>query len=501
MKVSLYTLLLEDVSRDAELLKEMLSDEGFNLEMDVVDNEQDFTSNLKRHNYDIIFADYTLPGFNGQKALELAQVICPNVPFIFISGTIGEDRAVELLKQGATDYVLKDRMERLPFATRRALDAAAQLNIFREKEIELQTNRRLLQTVINNALDAIFIKDINGKYILFNNAAEKAMGKTASELLGKDDTFVHSEEEAKITMEADRRVIESEMPITFEENFTLPDGSDITFHTIKCPMFDQNGKVSGLFGISRDITERKQMEKNLIEAKEKAEESDRLKTAFLQNISHEIRTPMNAIVGFAEYINDSSLTPEIRKQYAELIAENSNQLLSVISNIVSIATIEAGQEKISESKIELSSIINFLYRQYLLKAKEKGIALSMKKECGEELYVISDELKLVHILSNLLGNALKFTEKGSIDFGYSVKGDVIEFFVQDTGVGIPCDKRDSIFRRFNQLETSRSRLSGTGLGLSISKAYVELLGGEIWYESELKKGTSFHFTIPYKKSL
>ena len=176
MKTKLYALLLEDVKKDAELLQEILADEGYDLEVDVVQTEQNFVAYLKKNNYDIIFADYTLPTFNGQFALELAKIIAPNVPFISISGTIGEDRAVELLKQGATDYILKDRMERLGFATKRALDAASHLNKFRQQEIEIQTNRRLLQTVINNALDSIYIKDNTGKYLLVNEAAERNNG-------------------------------------------------------------------------------------------------------------------------------------------------------------------------------------------------------------------------------------------------------------------------------------------------------------------------------------
>jgi PAS domain S-box-containing protein len=263
MSTKLYALLLEDIPKDAELLREMLTDEGFELEMDVVETEPDYVSNLKRHNYDIIFADFTLPGFNGQAALELAKEICPNVPFICISGTIGEDRAVELLKQGATDYVLKDRMERLAFATRRALDAAVQLNKFRQTEIELQTNRKLLQSVINNALDAIFIKDINGRYLLINKATEKAIGKTASEVIGKDDTFTLSAKEAQAAMAADNKVIESCMPLTYEESYTLIDGNTHFFNIIKCPMFDDFGKPAGLFGIARDITKHRQMEQAL----------------------------------------------------------------------------------------------------------------------------------------------------------------------------------------------------------------------------------------------
>ena len=173
MRIKLYALLLEDVKRDAELLEEILSENGFDPELVRVDNKEDFTSKLKRGKFDIIYADYTLPTFNGESALEIARQLSPNVPFICVSGTIGEDRAVELLKLGATDYVLKDRMERVPMATKRALDAVEQLNRFRETQIELQTNKRLLQSIINNALDCIFIKDIDVKYLLFNEAAER----------------------------------------------------------------------------------------------------------------------------------------------------------------------------------------------------------------------------------------------------------------------------------------------------------------------------------------
>ena len=501
MSTKLYALVLEDVKKDAELINEILSDEGFDLKMDIVETEKDYVNNLKRNNYNIIFADFTLPSFNGQDALNLAKIICPNVPFICISGTIGEDRAVELLKQGATDYVLKDRMERLPFATKRALDATVQLNKFRQTEIELQTNRRLLQTIINNALDAIYIKDIKGRYLLFNEAAERAMGKTTAAVTGKDDTFIHSADEAEMTMAIDRKVIERGVPLTSEETFTLADGAVHTFHTIKCPMFDDYGNISGLFGIARDITERKQMELNLIEAKEKAEESDRLKMAFLNNISHEIRTPLNAIIGFSEFINEPDLVPEKRKQFTEIITQSGNHLLSIITNIVDIATIEAGQERVRETEFELNSTLLLLLEQFKHKAEEKNIGLTLYQAFPDsEIKILSDETKLIQILSNLISNAFKFTKQGYINFGYSVKGNELEFFVEDTGIGIPSDMHNQIFKSFRQVETTFTRqFDGSGLGLSISKAYVELLGGKIWVVSQPGKGSTFFFTISLKQ--
>lgn len=500
MNRKLYALLLEDVPKDAELLKEQLSDAGYDIRMDVVDTESAYVSCLKKHDYDIIFADFTLPSFNGKEALELAKIICPFVPFICISGTIGEDKAVELLKQGATDYVLKDRMERLPFATKRALDAAAQLSKFRKTEIELQTNRKLLQTIINNAIDAIFIKDLEGKYILINEASEKAIGKSSEEVIGKDDTFLYPAEEAQMIKSLDKQVIETETSHTFEEEVTLADGKKHIFHVIKCPMFDDFGKITGMFAIARDITEYKKKDEQLIVAKEKAEESDRLKTAFLHNISHEIRTPMNAIIGFSSFLNDADLDAAKRRQFTDIIIRSSNQLLSIITDIISISSIDAGQERKNEKEVDIDLMLKQLCEQFKLGATSKNLGLTLTLPPSSiEGTLQTDGTKLIQIISNLLVNALKFTKQGYINFGYALKDAMVEFFVEDTGIGIPSDMQSEVFERFRQVEDSVSRqFGGSGLGLSISKAYVEMLGGTIWMKSELGKGTTFYFTIPYK---
>lgn len=499
MKPKIYALLLEDVPKDVELLTELLSEEGFDIKMDTVDNEQDYVSCLKNNEYNIIFADFTLPRFDGQHALEYAKEICPSIPFICISGTIGEDRAVELLKQGATDYVLKDRMERLSFAVRRALEAAEQLHKFKQSEIEAKTNRKLLQTIINNALDFIYIKDLNGKYLLLNEAMEKAIGKKSSLVVGKDDYSIHPENEARTIAEIDQKVLTEKMPVTYEKSLTLADGKVHILQTIKCPMFDDYGNPSGLFGIARDITERKQMEENLMKAKQKAEESDRLKTAFLHNISHEIRTPMNAIIGFSEFLKNPELPVEKRNNFINIIGKSSEQLLSIITDLVSIATLETKQEKITKVTIQLKSLMTSLHAQFEPKAKEKNLSFNLSYELDDEKSAIqTDQTKLIQILSNLINNAIKFTKEGHVRFGCALKGNDLEFFVEDTGIGIPAEMYETIFQRFRQAEdTSSEFYGGTGLGLSISKGYVELLGGKIWLSSQPDKGSVFYFSIPY----
>ncbi len=250
------------------------------------------------------------------------------------------------------------------------------------------------------------------------------------------------------------------------------------------------------------IEELNQTNRELVIAKDKAEESDHLKTAFLHNISHEIRTPLNSIMGFTEFMSNPDLAPEKRKHFAEIVQRSSCQLLSVISDIVSIATIEAGQVRIAEKENNLNSTLRLLHEQFLQKAQEQNVSLNLNHLLPDnDAKIITDETKLVQVLTNLIGNALKFTQQGYVNFGYRLKDNELEFFVEDTGIGIPPEMHHEIFERFRQVETTTTRqFGGSGLGLSISKAYVELMGGKMWLISEPGKGSAFYFTIPYKKN-
>jgi PAS domain S-box-containing protein len=254
--------------------------------------------------------------------------------------------------------------------------------------------------------------------------------------------------------------------------------------------------------IFHDITRRKNVEAELINAKEKAEESDRLKTAFLHNISHEIRTPMNAIVGFSALLNENDLAPSDRESYLDIITQSSNHLLSIVSDIIEIANVEAGIMKANMAEININALFSRLYKQFLPKAVEKAIKFNVEMTLPDNKSdYITDNTKLVQVLSNLLANAFKFTDSGNIDFGYKIKDHFIEFFVSDTGVGIPEDMQLKIFNRFYQVDNKITRLhEGTGLGLSISKAYVEFLGGKIWLESAPDHGSVFYFTLPLNGS-
>jgi PAS domain S-box-containing protein len=257
--------------------------------------------------------------------------------------------------------------------------------------------------------------------------------------------------------------------------------------------------------------QRSQLEYELLQAKTKAEESDKLKTAFLANMSHEIRTPMNGILGFAEMLNDDQLSEGNRKKYVEIINNNGKMLMSLIDDVIDFAKIEARQIKILQQEFSLNALLSQVHSSFLsesLRKERKEVKLKIRKSLSnEDCYIQSDPNRVRQILTNLVGNAFKFTKEGVIEFGYNPpKEDMLEFFVRDTGIGIPEDKITLIFERFVQADYSRSRkYSGSGLGLAISKGFVELLGGTMWAESKENVGSVFYFTIPYipakKKSI
>lgn len=236
----------------------------------------------------------------------------------------------------------------------------------------------------------------------------------------------------------------------------------------------------------------------LEKAKIKAEESDKLKSAFLANMSHEIRTPMNGIMGFAELLKSGNLSPEENKNYIEIIEKSGTRLLSIINDIVDISKIEAGQMKVSYSTTNVDEQMQYIHTFFELEAQDKGIQLNLKKiPDNDETIISTDREKLYAILINLVKNAIKYTVQGTIEFGYEKKNSQIEFFVKDTGIGISKDRQKAIFERFIQADyNDKMARQGAGLGLAIAKAYVELMGGKIWVESEIGKGSEFYFTIP-----
>ena len=245
--------------------------------------------------------------------------------------------------------------------------------------------------------------------------------------------------------------------------------------------------------------QRRKLEKELIASKEKAEESDKLKTAFLANMSHEIRTPVNGIIGFSQLLNTNDLAEDKRKEFVEIIQANADALISLIDDILDVSIIQEGQVKLRNTTININLFLDEVYSSLMApRYHSKDIKIKIVKALPDDkATLLIDPLRLKQVMNNLISNAYKFTEKGSIEFGYIIIPGFVKFFVKDTGIGIANDKLDSIFRRFNQVDISFTRkYGGSGLGLSISKGLVELMGGEISIVSEPGKGSIFYFTVP-----
>jgi PAS domain S-box-containing protein len=634
MAGKLKILFVEDVLSDAELIWNEIEKNKISFSKVLVDKEVKYLEYLKDFEPDLIISDYSLPQFNGMRALLLRNQLAPLIPFILVTGSINEEVAVECMKAGADDYILKDNLSRLgpailnsikkskltkekiaakeelqksetrlqkaqaiahvgnweldlsrgtmwgsdealriyglnqetheiPFEFAKkvplpgfrsmldeALDRLLKYNepydiefklkrendgeirwVHSKAELIFETDdeqvkvagvlqditdrknseeavkheRRTLRTLIDNLPNQIYVKDKECRKMIANKADVENIGKTKeSEVLGKTDIELFPGHIGERGYADDNKIIRTGNPIfDIEEEFINAEGIKRWLLTTKIPLRDKDGNITGLVGIGHDITERKEIVEELIRAKEKAEESDKLKTAFLHNISHEIRTPMNAIVGFSALLGEPEVDEKTRKSYIEVIMQSSNHLLSIITDIVDISNIEANLIKTYKNEVPINTTIKSLFNQFIPKAAEKKIDMIWEPGLSDyDALILTDKSKLSQIISNLISNAIKFTDKGTIKIGYKLVENFLEFCVSDTGIGISPEHHARIFDRFYQVSNAMERLyEGTGLGLAISKAYIEHLGGKIWLSSEQGKGTSFFFTIPYEKQV
>ncbi len=277
------------------------------------------------------------------------------------------------------------------------------------------------------------------------------------------------------------------------------DGNEIPCSITSKIVFNDAHAPIKIIGTIRDISDRKKAETDLLKSKEKAEESDRLKSAFLANMSHEIRTPMNGILGFANLLTEPGLTGEKQSEYLGIIEQSGKRMLNIINDIVDISKIESGQMSLNIKETDLNEQILYIYVFFKPEVEKRGMYLKYNNSLADRDAIIkTDKEKIVAVLTNLVKNAIKFTNNGGIEFGYVKNNDFLEFFVKDTGMGIRPEQRNVIFDRFRQGSESMSRdYEGAGLGLSISKAYVEMLGGKMWVTANEPSGSVFYFTIPY----
>jgi PAS domain S-box-containing protein len=345
------------------------------------------------------------------------------------------------------------------------------------------------------------------RMIAVNPASENLTGVHAKDIIGKtlDENFPGLREKGIPSDYAN--VVRTRISKQFEE-VTYSDGRVIegAFSFNAFPLPDNCVGVS-FENVSQQVRVKEMIIENnreLIAAKEKAEESDRLKSSFLANMSHEIRTPMNGILGFSAFLADPLLATDIREAYVKIINTSCEQLLHIVNDIIDISRIESGQIDLTESMFDLNDLLGEVFLFYSPIAKEKGIELIIKPLAGrlsDSGRIISDRTKLRQIFDNLLSNAVKFTNTGKIFLRCELKNEFLQFEVEDTGIGIDPEEQSAVFERFWQVEkTYTKKYGGTGLGLSITRAYIERMGGTISVLSELDKGSTFLFSVPYKSS-
>ncbi|MGE5428092.1 MAG: response regulator [Methylococcaceae bacterium] len=542
MKETIRVLVVEDNEDDAHLEIDELRSGGYDIIYKQVETRQATREALRNERWDFIISDYSLPQFSGLDALQELKDTGNDIPFILISGTIGEEIAVAAMKAGVHDYIMKDNLTRLVPAFERELREAQIRKQKKEAEEAIRNERILLRTLIDNLPDLIYIKDTEGRKIVSNNADFQFLGFTSeAEVLGKTDADLFPERRINHQIQEDRQIIESGKTVyNYEEQRIDTTGNLHWLLTNKIPLFTDQGKISGLVNLSHDITERKlselalqireqELEKQnmeyealnreylklnaelkesinqisainaeLIIAKGKAEEADNLKTAFLENMSHEIRTPLNGILGFAEFLKDPDLDKDQIESYIGIIDASSKQLLTIINDILDISKIKADQITIKNEDVNITELLEQLYDQNKEQAELKKLRFTLNpRHLDKNIVTLTDSAKLQQVFSNLINNAIKFTSAGSVEFGLNVQDHTLSFYVTDSGIGIAPEDQDLIFKPFSKVENSAARkYGGNGLGLAISKALVEKLGGTISLTSSISHGATFTFSIP-----
>ena len=399
----------------------------------------------------------------------------------------GEDK--ERMHQVSTFLIRENNEELTWFFTQDITDVI-------KKQDELRELNLLLDGILNNIPVYLFVKDPENdfRYLYWNKAFADHSGIPASKAIGHTDYEVFpSHGDAEKFRKDDLELLQTHKRIDMQETYLSATGKARIVQTLKA-LVPMEGRKPLLIGISWDITNLQNIEQELIKARIKAEQSDRLKSAFLANMSHEIRTPLNAIVGFSQLL-PAAETAEEKKLYSGIINQNSDILLQLINDILDLSKIEAGTLEYIKRPMNLGEVCRTIYAVHKERVKE-GVTLVFDN-VDENLFIEGDQNRIMQVITNFLTNASKFTYAGEIRLGFERTDKNIRVYVKDTGIGIEPEKVDHVFERFVKLN---SFAQGTGLGLSICQMIIEKIGGEIGVTSELGKGSTFYFTIPYEEA-
>jgi two-component system sensor histidine kinase/response regulator len=493
-------LIVDDSPDDAELAAQALRRGGRPLTYQRVDTPEAMRAALGEENWDVVIADYSMPRFNGLAALKMLRDTGLDLPFILVSGTVGEELAVEAMKRGADDYILKSNLARLPLAVEREL---------RDCQVRADRNRAeaRYRSLENRVPVGLFRVSPERRIIEANPALMEMLGFSDAESLKQADVaelWLRRDELARFQAVIAREGIVK----NFEMEIRRPDGSVIWCEQGARAIYDAAGNVEQYEGVLVDVNSRKLAEAEANRARDRvrdlALETARLRSEFLASMSHEIRTPLVGIIGTGELLTRSDLTAEQRR-LAEIIRSSGELLLTVVNDILDFSKLAAGRLVLDDLDFDLVDMTETLIDSFAAAARSKGIELALFVELNLPCGLRGDESRLRQVLNNLVANAIKFTEKGEVTVRAgiveSTVGDaLVRFEVADTGIGIPAEARSRLFQPFVQVQGSAGRrFGGTGLGLVIAAKLTEQMGGEIGFESTLGLGSNFHFTARLKK--
>jgi PAS domain S-box-containing protein len=394
-----------------------------------------------------------------------------------------------------------------------ATDLASENARLKNKIDELQSlldavemERFQFQTIMELAPDLLNFKDRDGRFLAVSQSMAEFLNHDRKAMIGKTDFDFFPGQDAEKYRADDKRVMDTGQPVLeIDETLSHPDGHEDWVSASKVPLRNEAGEVIGIFGMSRNITDRKKAAAELQKAKDAAETANRAKSDFLANMSHEIRTPMNAIIGMTELLLDMKPTVA-QRDYLKMVLDSGESLLALLNETLDFSKIEAGKLELDCQPFDLRESVGNTMKSLGLKAHSKGLELAVRIDQKVPDRLIGDFARLRQILVNLTGNAIKFTSDGEVVLSIDLKASddqhtTLHFCVSDTGIGIPESKQASVFSAFEQADkTTTRRYGGTGLGLAICTRLVQLMGGKIWLESEVDVGSQFHFTAQFENT-